>query len=462
MSIVAQLRFSGRNEAPVILQTQAAECALACLAMVANHHGYDIDLASLRQRYSVSLKGATLLQLIRMAEPLGFASRPLRLDLEHLPKLQLPAILHWDFNHFVVLAEVKENFAIINDPARGRLKMPISEVSKHFTGVALELTPTQEFKPRSERRRLDIFSLWDRSKGLGKSLFQIFSLALVLELFAVLSPLLMQLTVDQVIVSADTDLLAALAMGFLFLIMIQSGVSALRAWALMHLGITLNLQLAKNVVRHLLRLPLEFFEKRHLGDISSRVGSLDTIQRTLTNSFVAAILDGLVLVGTLFMMLLYAPLLTVVSVLAVLAYGALRASLFWPLRNANEEQLVRAAKLQSNFLETVRGIQTVKLFNRESQRHSLWSNLLVDRFNADIRTQRLGITFQSINQLIFGVENVLIVWLGAKSVLSGNFSVGMLYAFIAYKSQFGQRTAALIDKWIDLKMLGLQIGRAHV
>ncbi len=459
MAGIEQLRFWGRYPTPVILQTQAAECALACLAMVAGHHGYDVDLASLRQRYSVSLKGATLLQLIRMAEPLNLASRPLRLELDHLSKLQLPAILHWNFNHFVVLVSVNDNTAIIHDPARGRISLPLSEVSKHFTGVALELSPTQEFKPHSERQRLNIFALWSNSRGLAKSLFQVFVLALVLELFAILSPLLMQLTVDQVIVSADTDLLSALAIGFLLLMLIQSSVGALRAWALMHLGVTLNLQLAKNVVRHLLRLPLDYFEKRHLGDISSRVGSLDTIQRTLTNSFIAAILDGLVLIGTLIMMILYAPGLTGISILALTAYGALRAGLFWPLRNANEEQLVRAAKLQSNFLETVRGIQTVKLFNRESQRHSLWSNLLVDRFNADIRTQRLGITFQSLNQLIFGFENVLIIWLGAKAVLNGGFSVGMLYAYVAYKTQFGQRAAGLIDKWIDLKMLGLHADR---
>lgn len=443
----------------MILQSQAAECALACLAMVAGHYYYDTDLPSLRRRFDISIKGATLLQVMRLAESLGFASRPLRLDMHDLSRLQVPAILHWDLNHFVVLVRVDRTSAVIHDPSRGRIKLSLSEVSKHFTGVALELSPTQEFVPHTDRERLSIFSLWRASRGLSAALFQVLVLALVLELFAILSPLYMQLVVDQVIVSADRSLLTALAVGFLILMLIQTGVSALRAWALVHLGTTLNVQLAKNVFMHLLRLPLEYFEKRHLGDISSRMSSLDSIQRTLTNNFIAAILDGLVLVGTMGMMLLYAPGLAGVALAATLAYGLLRAGLFSPTRTSSEDQLIRAARLQSNFLESVRGIQTVKLFGRQGQRLSLWENLLVDRFNADIRTQRLGILSQGLNQFIFGVENVLIVWLGAKMVLGGGFSVGMLYAFIAYKMQFGQRAAGLIDKWVDLKMLGLHAAR---
>src|SRR5215831_10930923 len=133
------LTFSGRKTPPVILQTEGAECGLACLAMVASFHGYRTDLASLRQHHAISLQGATLATLVHIATRLHLASRPVRLDLDDLDKLTLPAILHWDFNHFVVVTQIKSHMVVVHDPAQGRRILSFAEVSKHFTGVALEL-----------------------------------------------------------------------------------------------------------------------------------------------------------------------------------------------------------------------------------------------------------------------------------------------------------------------------------
>jgi ATP-binding cassette subfamily B protein RaxB len=130
-----------------------------------------------------------------------------------------------------------------------------------------------------------------------------------------------------------------------------------------------------------------------------------------------------------------------------------------PLRSATEETLLRAAKQQTNFLETVRGVQSVKLFSREGLRQAIYENLLVDRMNADIKTQKIGISFQTANTLIFGIENIIVIYLGARLVLDGGFSIGMLFAFISYKLHFVQRAAELIDKLIELRMLNLHAER---
>jgi len=459
MNLYTTLNFSSRRKTPLVLQTEAAECGLACLAMVASYHGYDTDLASLRQRHSISLKGATLTHLIKIANQLRLATRPLKVELEDLSKLVLPAILHWDFNHFVVLTQVRGHRLELLDPGRGRRNLSLDEVSKHFTGIALELSPTQDFEHKTERRQVRLSQLIGRLQGLGRALTQVFLLACALEVFAVLSPFFMQLVVDQAIVSEDRDLVAVLGTGFLLLALTQVGVTALRSWVVMVLGTTLNLQIFSNLFRRLLRLPMNFFEKRHLGDVVSRFESLEAIQRTLTASFVEAIIDGLMAVVTLVVMLIYSWKLAAIVCGAACLYGLLRLALYRPLRQAQEEQIVRAAKQQTNFLETVRGIQSVKLFNRQLHRQTLYQNLLVDNFNAGIRVQKLTILYKAFNGLLFGVENIAVVWVGAMSVLAGGFSVGMLFAFVAYKQQFISRIVSFIEKCVEIKMLGLHTER---
>lgn len=453
------LRFSGRRCVPVILQTEATECGLACLAMAASYHGYRSDLASLRRQHSISMKGATLNQLIQIAAQLKFSARPLKVEMEQIDKLAVPAILHWDFNHFVVLTRVRNGQITIHDPARGARQLSLSEASKHFTGVALEIEPTQEFKPQEQRQQIRLAQLIGRLSGAKRALAQVLALAAALEVFAIVSPLFMQLVTDQAIVSEDRDLLVVLGVGFLALALVQVSISAVRSWVLMYLGTTLNLQLIGNLFRHLLRLPMQYFEKRHLGDVASRFESLNVIQRTLTSGFIEAILDGIMAVVTGAMMLIYSWKLASIVFLAGLLYGLLRITLYRPLRQAQEEQISHAARQQSNFLETVRGIQSVKLFNRQIQRRTVYENLVVDNFNAGIRVQKLGIVFHALNGTLFGVENIAVVWLGGLLVLDGGFSIGMLFAFIAYKQQFTSRITSFIEKSIEFRMLTLHTER---
>jgi ATP-binding cassette, subfamily B, bacterial CvaB/MchF/RaxB len=444
---------------PVLLQTEAAECGLACLAMVAGHHDYQTDLPGMRSRFSLSLKGTTLAHLMQIAAALGLTARPLRLELEELGALRVPCILHWDLNHFVVLKSAGARGIVIHDPAQGVRKLTLAEASRHFTGVALELTPGARFEAKEERRRIRIGALMGRVSGLRGALARIFALSLCLQVFIVISPFFMQLVVDQVLVTADQDLLIALAVGFFLLVLLQTAVGVLRSWVVMVTAASLNVQWIGNVFSHLLRLPVSYFERRHIGDVVSRFGSISTIQKTLSSTFVEAILDGVMAAVTFAMMLLYSPLLSLVAVLAVLLYGALRGFTYRPLRNATEEQIVLAARQQSHFLETVRGVQSIKLFGREEDRGARFLNLVVDTTNRALRAERMGIGFHAASSLIFGVQAIAIVWLGALQVLANAFSIGMLFAFVLYKEQFTERLRALIDKWVELRMQRLQAER---
>ena len=446
----------GARRVPMILQTEAAECGLACIAMVASQHGLRIDLPTLRQRFPVSLKGATMADLVRLAGQLQLNSRALRAEMQHLPELVLPCVLHWDLNHFVVLTEVNRGAAVIHDPARGVRRLSLAEVSKHFTGVVLELTPQADFQPHTERQTVTPRQLLGRVTGLRRSLLQIFTLALVLEAFMLLSPFFLQWVVDSVLVSLDRELLVTLGVGFGLLVLIQVATGALRSWAVLHLSSTLNLQWLANVFAHLMRLPVAWFEKRHTGDVMSRFDAVQKIQQVLTTSFIEAILDGVLVIVTLVMMFVYSATLSFIALGVVVAYALLRWAFFRPQRDATEESIIFEAKRASHFLESLRGVQSIKLFNRQEDRQARFMNLVVDAMNAGIATRKLDLMFSVTHKLMFGLERIAIVWVGALAVMDHRFSVGMLFAFIAYKEQFAQRISGLIDKVVEVKMLKLQ------
>lgn len=449
------LSFFGKRCLPVILQTEAAECGLACIAMTASYHGHEIDLPAMRRRFSISLKGATLKGLIAIAHALGLHPRPLKLDLQHLPDLKVPCLLHWDMNHFVVLKEVNRHHAVIHDPSVGQRRLPLAEFAEHFTGVALELTPGANFQPQRETRPVGLFRLMGRVTGLRRGLVQLLFLGLALQVCSLVAPFYLQWVVDEALIAADRDLITVLGLGFLFLAVIQAAISLTRSWVSTVLSTQLNTQWLGNAFAHLLRLPLPYFEKRHLGDIVSRFGSIQTIQRSLTTQFVEGLIDGMLVIATLLVMLLYSPSLTAVAATAVLLYGLLRWSVFRALRDATAEQIIHAARQQTHFMESVRGIQGVRLFSRGPERHLGWMNRLVEQFNAELRIARITISYQSANTLLFGLERVIVIWLAALAVVDGRFSVGMLFAFLSYKDQFSQRLSSLIDRLFELRMLRL-------
>lgn len=442
-----------------LVQSEAAECGLACLAMLSSANGLRIDLAELRQRFSISLKGADLGQLMRHAQALGFACRPLRLELNEMNQLQLPCMLHWNLNHFVVLIRVSGGKLTILDPAVGKRVMTIAEASDHFTGVALELTPTAAFVPADLRRKVRLRDLVGKIFGLKRAIINIVMLAVGLEAIAIVSPLVTQWVVDGALVTGDRDLLFLTVLGGGALMLMQFLLSMARGWISLRMNQQLSVQFTSNLFSHLLKLPVAFFEKRHVGDITSRFASLNAIRGVMTQGAVSAALDGVMAIITLGMMMLYSAKLGMVVLAALGLYAVIRWASFSAFRAANEERIVLSAKENSYFLETIRAVQPLKLFNRTPERLARWQNLMVDVQNRDLTTQKMDLWFSSANTLIFGVEGMLILYLGGTAVLAQQMTLGMLLAFMAYKGQFAGRATALINLMMQIKMLGLHAER---
>jgi ATP-binding cassette, subfamily B, bacterial CvaB/MchF/RaxB len=454
------VNLSGRRKLPIVFASEAAECGLACIAMIARYHGHDVDLNGLRQRFALSLSGISLRSLMALADQLDFSSRPLRVELAALPRVQTPAILHWDLNHFVVLQSIGAKTAVIHDPALGVRKLAISELSKHFTGVVLELSPAASFRPIQAKAPVHLSSLWSRMSGLWKALAQVIALSAVLQIAAFAAPFQIQLVIDEAVFHSDQDLLLVIALAFGALVIVQASTEGLRGWALQVFGHLLSFQIVGNLVRHMTRLPADFFEKRHVGDIFSRLGAVQPIQQAITQGVVSALIDGAMAFIAAGLLLFYSVLLAAISVFAALLHLALVFALFPAMRRRMEEEILARAKEQSHLMETVRAATTVKLLGREGERESAWRNLYADVTNAGISVGKYQISQTFIQTLITGLTYVVIVYLGAQLILTGQgFSVGMLFAFLSFRQTFNDRTAGFINQLVQFRLLGLHLDR---
>lgn len=462
-SITDMLQLGGKRRTPYIPQSEASECALACLAMVASAHGYDTDLIALRQRYGMSLKGATLKQVIQVAEDIGFNARPLRGELEDLPHLTLPAILHWNLNHFVVLTKISDSLRgkkyHIHDPARGALIYSREEMSRHFTGVALDLLKSESFKPKIDRRDLRIAQLWSSMSGFWQTIRQVVLLSLVLQFVVLATPFFFQISIDTVFPSFDKDLLLILAVGFGGLALINFMAGWLRALVLVTLSNSLAYQVVVNLFRHMVRLPLDYFEKRHVGDIVSRFGSTQPISQILSQGMIAAFIDGLMAILTLILMFVYSGLLGGIAVAALTIYIVIQMAFLQAMKLSNLNVITAMAKENTSFIETVRGIAAIKAFGQEGNRQRIWQKTKADSVNANIQLGRLSAAFDAIGQLVLALEKVIFVYIAIRLALDAKLSLGMIFAFQAYKDQFLGAGMRLTQAALDYSLIKVHLTR---
>ncbi len=457
------VQFSGRQRTPYIPQGEASECALACLAMVAGFHGYKTDLIALRQRYGMSLKGANLKQVMQVAEDIGFNARPLRGEIEDMPHLAMPAILHWDLNHFVVLTAISHGVRgrryHIHDPARGAIVLGEEEVSRHWTGVALDLLRSESFKPKIEKKQLNITQLWSKMTGFWGTIRQVVLLSLVMQLVVLATPFFLQISIDTVFPAFDSDLLLMLALGFGGLAVINLLASWLRSLVLVTLSNSLSYQVIVNLFRHLMRLPLDYFEKRHVGDIISRFGSTQPISQLISQGMIAAFVDGLMAILTLALMFVYSPLLGGVACAALALYVGLRIAFLQSIKLRNLDVITTMAKENSNFIESVRGISAIKAFGQEGNRQRLWQKSKADAVNAQVKLGRLQAAFDALGQFVIGGERVIFVYIAITLAFDSILTVGMIFAFQAYKQQFLDAGMRLTEQAINYQIVKVHLTR---
>lgn len=453
--IINLLDLRWQRRVPVIHQTETAECGLACLAMICGHFGKNIDLIYLRRKFNLSARGATLAGINGIAEQLGMATRALSLELDELRVLKTPCILHWDFSHFVVLVSVKRNRYVLHDPARGIRYISREEMSRYFTGVALEVWPGSEFQSETLQTRISLRSLINSIYGIKRTLAKIFCLSVVIEAINLLMPVGTQLVMDHAIPAGDRGLLTLISAALMFFILLKAATSTLRAWSSLVMSTLINVQWQSGLFDHLLRLPLAFFERRKLGDIQSRFDSLDTLRATFTTSVIGFIMDSIMVVGVCVMMLLYGGYLTWIVLCFTTIYIFIRLVTYGNYRQISEECLVREARAASYFMETLYGIATVKIQGMVGIRGAHWLNMKIDAINSGIKLTRMDLLFGGINTFVTACDQIVILWLGAGLVIDNQMTIGMFVAFSSFRGQFSERVASMTSFLLQLRIMSL-------
>lgn len=414
---------------------------------------------TIRKELGYSESGMSIRTLCEYAAQINLDSRPLQADVHEIGKLRLPCVLHWDLNHFVVLTQCSKKSVTIHDPAIGIIKYSINKFKEHYTGIAVELFPAIDFKKENCNTGLKLSPFWQASTGLKSGLFKIFIASALLQLFSLTSPYYMQLVIDDVIVNQDRELLILLFIAFSMLAIVSLITSILRDLIGLHIQNHLNIQWSSGLFSHLIRLPIAWFEKRHIGDIVSRFGSQGEIQSFITSTFVSVVLDGLMVTTTLIMMYIYSPKLTFIAILAVFIYACLRWIFYRPFRRNAEKVITASAKEDSFFLEGIRSIQAIRLHGHEDKRKNEWLSLYADVVNLGIKGSLWSLAFSSVNTIVFAIENMCVIYFAANFVMEGILSIGMMMAFMSYKGQFSSRINSLIDSFVSFKMLDIHLSR---
>lgn len=451
--------FTSREVLPMLFQAETSECGLTCLAMIANYHGNGIGLKDLREAYKLSGVGASIKDLMAAATELKLRCRPLKAECSDLENLELPMILHWDLDHFVVLKKVTKKKVLIHDPAVGVREYALSEVGLHFTGVALEVRKGKDFVAQKKRNSLTLSQFFEPGKGFFRAIIQVFAMSVLIQVLAILNPLYLQLVIDQGFALRDADLILLLTLLFAVLLVAKTVVSYFRSVVLLQFSNQLGFQLAENTFHHLIRLPLKFFEKREMGDIVSRFSSLESIKQLITQEMITVVVDGIFSVLTLVLLYLYSPLLCGVSLIGITSFCLLRGVSINREKTLREESLVAGAKQQTSFMENVRSVSTTKLNGIEREREHDWLSSYVTYLNSGYHLGSFQLSISTAQGLIFGLDHVVTIYLGATLVFDQVFSVGQLMSFIFLKQHFIGSITSMVPKLAEIKLMRLELDR---
>jgi ATP-binding cassette subfamily B protein RaxB len=444
---------------PVVLQSNSGECGIACVAMVAHALGRPTSVGEIRRKSGYATLGNTLRALMDIAGSVGLRGRALRLEPDAAERLVTPCILLWGTHHFVVLKRATRRTWTIHDPAVGVRRYRRRDAERLFSGIALELTAVQDGFRAEPPARLRLRAFWSQADGLWPVLAWICALSVVLQAIALVSPLYVQLVVDDALARNDEDLLPVLALAFGALAVLGAGAAHLRSLIAVEAGAALEERLATNVCAHLLRLPLLYFAQRDIGDISARFGSLQPVLKTLTSAVVTVVIDGLLATTTLVLLFTYhVPLASFVcACLLITLLGKL--AVVGRLRTLNADVIRSTAGEQTTFIESLRSIVSLKANGMEEARTTVWRNRHLDSVAAATRLAVCGARVELSQGLLAAIENVVVVYVGAIAVTDGDLTIGMLYAFIAYRSHFSRAATGLLEQIVELRMLRLHLER---
>ena len=441
---------------PYIPQLEAADCGAACLAMVAGYHGRVVELEAARQAVGSARGGVSAFDLVEAGRRFGLIGRGVSLEIDEIKLLPRGAILHWGFDHFVVLDRVERRGVRVIDPAAGTRLVSWQRLGEEFTGVALTFEPGDDFAKGGSKPRtlLAYFRRFLSEKGL---LARVLVLSMAVQTAALALPVLLGVVVDRVVPRGDAHLLAIVVLGLGSVVVFHTLAFLLRTFFLVYLRSVIDARLTFGLMDHLVEVPFGFFLTRPAGDLVARYESNRSLRHSLTQATLSTLIDGVLVVVYLgFLLALSVPiggLVVLLGVLQVVLYFAFAQR----YRDLMSEELDAEARTQAHLVEMLSGIETLKSAGAETRFLDRWSHLFVRELNVSLRRNRLGSLAGSLTSGLTLASPLAILAAGAWQVLEGNLSLGTMLALNALAAGFLTPLAGLIAT-----ALTLQEARSHI
>jgi ATP-binding cassette subfamily B protein RaxB len=462
--------FKSKPKLPDILQSEVAECGLASVAMCLQFHGLSATLPLLRNKYNLSKNGSSIADLSTICENEGLVADVYELGMEHLEELPLPAVVHWDLCHFVVLKSVSKKKCVIHDPAVGVRELPLSEFSKHFTGIAMSVIKGQGdifsssktfWEQQNERAAspLTFKGIFQRSRGLGKGLVSLILLTLVAQVIVMLFPVITQLVVDDFIGAGEDRHLLGIIMGGVGLTIFLFFVRMIRGWASIVLGYHWHAGFSSYFFQRLVRLPVAFFESRNIADVNTKFRVLDKLKSSFTEQLVNGLIDGLMSALTLGVMFAFMPSLAIISLIFLIVYSIIRIYLVNKEIKHTGRFFTEDVMETHTFFETISNMLSVKLYGKENSRYQYWKGFYLKKMNAAVTLQKLKLWYTSSSEFLGHAERLIILFIGALAVIEQQITLGMMFAFFAYREIFSMQSKSLLDNVLSFKILRVELDR---
>lgn len=443
---------------PHIRQHSAMDCGPTCIAMISQFHNRRINLNLIREMAGTSRYGTSLLTLAETAEKLGYLARGVRANYGGLMKLKLPLLCHWQGNHFVVLYEITPTHATIGDPAIDVMRLERSEFEESYSGTALELTLStkldEQYKAKSPFSIL--IPLAEPHKGILRDIFIATFVYQILQLFI---PLFTQVIVDKVIVHQSISMLNAMLMGMVLLTLFETTISYLRGFLLAFLSMKIDQSLFVEFYRHLLSLPLKFFEQRTIGDVLARFGENEKVRGFLAGSAITVTLDVVMAVIYLGFIFLYNTTFGMWTCLYLLCFTIVVLCYTPILRRLSRQAFDKNVASSSFLVESIRAIEKVKSSAIEHHTRWHWEELFADSLNVKFRELMAHNIAFVASQLIHMSGQVLLLWYGANLVINNQLSVGQLMSLNMMVSMATQPLMRLIDVWNQFQEVQISLER---
>jgi ATP-binding cassette, subfamily B, bacterial HlyB/CyaB len=444
---------------PFYAQHSASDCSAACVVMVGQYWGKDFNINRLRELAHVSRDGASLRGLASATERLGFNSRPVKASLDRLIQQQLPVIAHWDGNHYVVVFEITPEYVIICDPAIGQKKLTHAEFVKGWTGYCLLIEPTLALKKTADGKSTNFWQLFQLITPHKVVITEIFIASIVLQIFGLISPIFTQLILDGAIVHKSTTSLTAFGIGLLIFGGFQIAMSALRQYLMSLTANRIDAALVIGFIRHTFSLPLSYFDSRHVGDIISRIQENHKIQSFITGQSLGILLDMMSVFVYATLMFVYSWKLALVTLISIPPFLILTFASTPFLKKMSREIFNASNEENSYLIEALNGVRTVKSMSVERSVRWNWEERLNKEIKQTYRGQIIGIKIQAISSAINTISSTALIWIGASLVISGEFTVGQLFAFNMLSTNVISPFQRLAGLWNSLQEIGIAIER---